>query len=163
MTSPDEPLVSLPLRADWEQALIRARWPEGVPYRYRKGSETYADQYAELLAAAMTEAVTDEVSPPAQNAAPLAEVRWACVYCRSSGRADNPEHAVALTGTHWAWACPATATVYDDQPLPFVDKLGRLHFADGPGDGYVQRVARHQHMHRLYPELVPEWTGGFRG
>lgn len=46
-------LASLPLRADWEQALLRERWPGGVPFEYRKKAEEYAAQYEELLAEAI--------------------------------------------------------------------------------------------------------------
>lgn len=46
-------LVSLPLRADWEQALLRERWPDGVPFEYRKKAEEYSAQYEELLAEAI--------------------------------------------------------------------------------------------------------------
>lgn len=162
MTSPDQPLVSLPLRADWEQVLIRARWPEGAPYQYRKGAGAYDEQYAELLATAIEDGPADQVAA-ARTPADDSGFRWACVHCRCNGPADNADHAAMLTGTHWTWACPATATVYDDQPAAYVDEAGELHFADGKGNGYVQRVARHANMHRLYPDLVPEWTGSFRG
>jgi hypothetical protein len=158
------PVVRRSLRVDREQALLHKRWPEGAPYRYRTGAGAYGDQYAELLAMATAETAPDDGPTLVPgDSPPVPETRWACVYCRSNGRADNPAHAVALTNAHWGWVCPATATVYDDQPPPFIDKLGRLHFADGPGDGYIQRVARHQNMHRLYPHRVPEWMGVFRG
>lgn len=155
------PLHSLPLRADWEQALIRARWPGGAPYEYRQGTQEYAKQYAGLLAEALTGERAAEVGPVLPGAS---EIQWACVYCRSNGPADNESHAVVLTRTHWSWACPATATVYDDTPPIQYDDRGRvrLNGAQG-GDGYVQRVARHANMHRLYPDQVPEWTGQFGG
>ena len=157
-----QPLNRLPTRADWEQALIRARWPDGAPYEYRKGAQAYADQYAELLAVAAQGGAYPTLPAPIQGGTGSG-FRWACVHCRSNGPADSADHAVALTGTHWSWACSATATVYDDQPPAFIDKMGRLHFSSGGGDGYVQRVSRHRVMHRLYPDLVPEWTGSFRG
>lgn len=159
MTGPDAPLHSLPTRVDWEQVLIRRRWPDGAPYEYRKGTQGYAEQYAELLAEAMSGERVTEAGPTLPAAS---EIRWACVYCRSNGPADNEDHAIVLTRTHWSWACPATATVYDDTPPLRRDDRGKvmLNGSQG-GDGYVQRVARHQAMHRLYPDLVPEWTGQF--
>jgi hypothetical protein len=44
-----QPLVNFPSRADWEQARMRERYPDGVPYGYRATKAKYAEQFEELL------------------------------------------------------------------------------------------------------------------
>lgn len=76
------------------------------------------------------------------------EWRWGCPKCLMTGSADSEANAHGLTAIHQAEACPATAVVYYHPENP---------------DCYVYRVARHQHLHALFPEDVPTWTGSFRG
>jgi len=87
---------------------------------------------------------------------------WECPECGSNGPTDSDANRVVLLRTHQQYACPAGATVYDDTPK--VTKIKGFRLPEfRPADGYVQRVERHQNMHRLFPDRVPEWTGTFRG
>lgn len=84
--------------------------------------------------------------------------RWGCIECLVGGTADGSDHALALLRSHEAYACPAFATVYDDAPVPRPDKNGKYHMpSSAPGNGYVQRVARHNLLAAAYPDEVPRW------
>jgi hypothetical protein len=85
-----------------------------------------------------------------------------CVSCPDHvvvARADNAEHSVALSRTHDAYACPATAPVMPaPRPIALFHPEEALARAEHP-DEYLQRVGRRADMTRNYPDQAPAWTG----
>jgi hypothetical protein len=67
---------------------------------------------------------------------------WCCIHCLMTGRADSEDHAVAMEGTHRAYACPVCASSCDE---------------------FALRVARRKVLERMYPDAGQAYTKGWRG
>ena len=100
------------------------------------------------------------VHPGCEPREPVAEYRWGCAACGTTGGADNATHAVALLRTHVGYACPASALTATDPPVRAEDVRQGHSYRDP--SGFDARVGRRAALTRLYPDEVPPYRKPFR-